>query len=88
MNPPRPANSTPEPIPRAVIIHESPIELCQFLKFGGLVLSGGEAKQAISEDQVLLNGTVETRKRKKLVAGDHVTFAGQTLVVQLGSTGK
>jgi ribosome-associated protein YbcJ (S4-like RNA binding protein) len=30
---------------------------------------------------VLLNGAVETRKRKKLAAGDKVTFAGQTIIV-------
>jgi ribosome-associated protein len=58
-----------------------PIELCQFLKFAGLTESGGRAKQAISEGAVLLNGEVETRKRRKLAAGDRVTFAGQTLLV-------
>ncbi|MEO5958451.1 MAG: RNA-binding S4 domain-containing protein, partial [Opitutaceae bacterium] len=45
--------------------------------------SGGEAKQLIGEGRVLLNGTVETQKRKKLAAGDRVTFNGQTLVVAL-----
>jgi ribosome-associated protein len=67
--------------PRSVIVSDSPIELCQFLKFGGLTESGGQAKQAISQGLVLLNGAVETRKRKKLVAGDQVTYAGQTIVV-------
>jgi ribosome-associated protein len=67
--------------PRTVAVSESPIELCQFLKFGGLAESGGQAKQVISEGLVLLNGEVETRKRKKLSLGDKVTFAGQTIVV-------
>ena len=67
--------------PRSVIVSATPIELCQFLKFGGLAESGGQAKQAISQGLVLLNGAVETRKRKKLVAGDCATFAGQTIVV-------
>jgi len=31
---------------------------------------------------VLVNGTVETRKRKKLAAGDRVTFSGQTIVLE------
>jgi ribosome-associated protein len=66
---------------RTVNVSETPIELCQFLKFGGLTESGGQAKQAISEGLVLLNDTVETRKRKKLGLGDRVTFAGQTIVV-------
>ena len=68
--------------PRSVKVSEMPIELCQFLKFGGLAQSGGEAKQAISEGLVQVNGTVETRKRKKLAAGDRVTFSGQTIVLE------
>ena len=68
---------------RPVIVREIPIDLCQFIKFGGLTGSGGEAKQLIAEGGVLLNGTVETRKRKKLAVGDRVTVNGQTIVVQL-----
>ena len=66
---------------RPVIVREVPIELCQFLKFGDLADSGGEAKYLISEGQVKLNGTVETQKRKKLVAGDRVTLGEQTIIV-------
>ena len=67
--------------PKVVIVNEMPIELCQFMKFGGLTQSGGEAKLAIGEGRVLVNGAVETRKRKKLAAGDRVTFSGQTIAV-------
>lgn len=67
--------------PRYVVVTQTPIELCQFLKFGGLTDSGGKAKQVISDGQVLLNGAVETRKGKKLATGDRVTFAGQTIIV-------
>ncbi len=70
--------------PRAITVREVPIELCQFIKFGGVAESGGEAKQLINEGLVTLNGAVETQKRKKLVAGDRVTVRGQTLIVQLG----
>ena len=69
--------------PREVTVREEPIELCQFLKFGGLAATGGEAKQAITAGKVLLNGVVETQKRKKLHAGDKVTFDAQTLVVRI-----
>lgn len=72
------------PAPRPVVVRAVPIELCQFLKFGGLTGTGGEAKQVISQGLVSLNGTVETQKRKKLLAGDGVTYDGQTLVVHLG----
>ncbi len=75
--------ASPPATTRPVVVTEMPIELCQFLKFGGLTESGGEAKQMISEGLVSLNGVVETRKRKKLQAGDRVGFQGQTLVVQV-----
>ncbi len=69
--------------PRAVLVRETPIELCQFIKFGGLAASGGAAKQAIGGGLVSVNGAVETRKRRKLAPGDQVVFSGQTLVVQV-----
>jgi len=79
------AMEKPNPvIPRVVLVRECPIELCQFLKFGGLASSGGEAKQSIADGKVLVNGVEETRKRKKLGPGDTVTVDGQTLVVQVG----
>jgi len=68
---------------RSVKVRETPIELCQFIKFGGLAASGGEAKQLVAEGSVQLNGVVEKQKRKKLVAGDRVTLNGQTLIVEL-----
>ncbi len=71
------------PIPLPVVVREVPIELCQFLKFGGLTGTGGEAKQGISQGLVTLNGVVETQKRKKLLAGDKVTYDGKTIVVTL-----
>lgn len=71
------------PTPRHVVVREIPIELCQFIKFAGLSESGGAAKQLIAERKVLLNGVVETQKRKKLAVGDHVQVNGQVIVVQL-----
>lgn len=68
---------------RDVIVREVPIELCQFIKFAGLAESGGAAKQLVAEGSVLVNGAVETRKRKQLVAGDRVTLGGQTRVVRV-----
>lgn len=68
---------------REIFVREVPIDLCQFIKFGGLVGTGGEAKQIIASGMVTLNGTVETRKRKKLVAGDLVSANGETLVVRV-----
>ena len=78
--------STPDPTESNVVVRATPIELCQFMKFGGLAESGGEAKQVIGAQQVRVNGELETRKRRKLVAGDRVTFGGRTVVVQVDQT--
>lgn len=59
-----------------VELTRQPIDLYKILKFEGLVGSGGEAKLAISEGHVTLNGVVETQKRKKIVSGDTIEFAG------------
>lgn len=78
-----PRQETNSSSPRSVAVREVPIELCQFIKFGGLAESGGEAKQLISEGLVLLNGVVETQKRKKLAVGDKVKANGHVIVVKL-----
>lgn len=50
------------------------VELYKILKFEGLAESGGGAKQAIAEGLVSVNGEIETRKRKKIRAGDQIDF--------------
>jgi ribosome-associated protein len=50
------------------------VELYKILKFEGLADSGGNAKQAIADGLVSVNGEVETRKRKKIRAGDQIDF--------------
>jgi len=67
---------------REIKISEEPIELYKLLKFENMVASGGEAKYVISEGQVSVNGTVETRKRKKLFSGDVVEFKEEKIRVQ------
>lgn len=64
-----------------VEISQEPIELYKLLKMEGLVASGGEAKLVISEGEVRVNGEVETRKRKKIVAGDKVSFGHESFCV-------
>jgi len=66
-------------IMRDVQIKEEPVELYKILKFEGLVPSGGVAKLAIESGDVLVNDKVETRKRKKIVAGDVISFNGDVL---------
>lgn len=61
---------------RIIAIDRQPIELYQLLKLADLTASGGEAKFALAQGQVRVNGLVETRKRRKIVAGDLAEFAG------------
>lgn len=68
---------------RVVELSKEPVELYKILKFEGLVGSGGEAKMVIADGLVLLNGKVETRKRKKIVSKDIIEFAGEVISVQL-----
>ncbi|EJK57093.1 hypothetical protein THAOC_22905 [Thalassiosira oceanica] len=57
------------------------IDLQTFLKLCNLVQTGGEAKAAIQSGDVRLNWEVETRRSKKLYAGDEVTYGEVTLDV-------
>ena len=68
---------------RVVEITKEPVELFKILKFEGMVTSGAEAKTVIDEGQVIVNGTVETRKRKKIVSGDIIEFANDKIKIQL-----
>lgn len=56
---------------------EEYIELNNLLKAFGWVATGGEAKIRIDNGEVVVNGEVETRRRKKMKAGDEVEFEGQ-----------
>jgi ribosome-associated protein len=67
---------------REVEITKEPVELYKLLKFEGLVASGGEAKYIIAEGNVMVNGEVETRKRKKIVSGDIVEIDEQKLLIK------
>jgi len=48
------------------------IRLGQLLKLGGVVESGGEGKDLLASEQVLVNGTVETRRGRQLHDADVV----------------
>jgi ribosome-associated protein len=68
---------------KQAVISSEPVELYKILKFEGLVDSGGEAKSVIENGQVLVNGEVETRKRKKIVSGDTIEYMNEKIRVVL-----
>lgn len=56
------------------------------LKWAGVVATGGEAKVLIAARRVLVNGQVETRRARRVSAGDLVAVqGGPTLVVEQGN---
>ena len=68
---------------KIVEITREPVELYKILKFEGMVTSGGEAKQVIDDGQVIVNGEIETRKRKKIVSGDIIEFGTDKILIKL-----
>lgn len=58
------------------------IRLGQFLKFSGLIDSGGDAKEAIIDGLVRVNGDVDRRRGRQLHDGDLVTFGARTVRVR------
>jgi len=57
------------------------IRLDQFLKLAGIAGTGGQAKLLIQAGEVNVNGEVETRRRRKLRAGDRVETRGEEYVI-------
>jgi ribosome-associated protein len=66
-------------------IRDNTIKLNQFLKLMGIVPTGGQAKLIIQGGGVQVNGTLETRRGRKLIPGDMVTIEGQTIEVNLNN---
>lgn len=55
------------------------IQLDQLLKATGLCPSGGHAHAEIGAGRVLVDGSVEVRKRAKLRAGQQVRYGGESV---------
>lgn len=58
------------------------IRLGQFLKFAGLLDSGGNAKEVIIDGYVTVNDEVDRRRGRQLHDGDLVSFEGRTVRVR------
>lgn len=70
----------PAPIDDVPIGGES-IRLGQFVKFAGLLDSGGDAKEAVIDGFVTVNGEVDRRRGRQLQLGDIVGFEGRKVRV-------
>jgi len=73
--------TSPDPIDDVSIGGEG-IRLGQFLKFAGLLDSGGDVKEAIIDGYVSVNGEVDRRRGRQLQLGDVVAYEGRRVRVR------
>ena len=64
-----------------ITIKDEFIKLGQALKLAGVVEDGVEAKYAIQDGLVQVNGEVDTRRGRKVYESDVITFENQEIVV-------
>lgn len=62
---------------------EDAITLSDALKLAGVALTGGQAKTLIQGGHVKVNGEPETRRKRRLRAGDEIEVDGEAFVVEL-----
>ena len=67
----------------SVVISTEFIKLQDAMKYANIVMSGGEAKQLILEEQVQVNGEVCTMRGKKLYPGDRFSFDGTEYLISI-----
>jgi ribosome-associated protein len=65
---------------RDVPVRGGEIALGQLLQFAGIVDTGGQAKQLLLSDEVLVNDEPEGRRGRKLREGDVIEVTGQELM--------
>jgi ribosome-associated protein len=68
-------------VARDVVIRGDMIRLGQLLKLSGVVEAGGELKDLLAGDAVLVNGEREARRGRQLHPGDVVAVGGERLRV-------
>lgn len=64
-------------------IYSEPITLGQFVKFLGLIYSGGGVKIFLEENDIFVNDVPEKRRGKKLFSGDLVQINDQKYVLKV-----
>lgn len=65
-----------------VYIKTLSIDLDKFLKWAGVVSTGGEAKNIIADGLVKVNDVVEKRRSKKLLPGDVVEIFDEKYIIE------
>ena len=58
------------------------ITLGQFLKFADIIQSGGEAKQFLASNKVIINGENDNRRGRKLRPSDVIEIKGESYLIK------
>ena len=69
---------------RDVPIRGEMIRLGQLLKLAGVVGGGGEVKDLLAHEPVLVNGEADSRRGRQLHPGDVIAVAGEELRLTTG----
>lgn len=67
---------------KTITIKDEFIKLGQAMKLAGMVDAGVEAKFAVQDGEVSVNGEVCTQRGKKLFDGDTFSFRGEKVIVK------
>ncbi len=67
---------------KTITIKDEFIKLGQAMKLAGMVDAGVEAKFAVQDGEVFVNGEVCTQRGKKLFDGDTFSFRGEKVIVK------
>lgn len=59
------------------------LTLSEAMKLAGFAATGGMAKRRIQAGDVAVNGEIETRRKRRLRAGDEITVDDETFIVEL-----
>ena len=58
------------------------LTLSAALKLSGQAATGGQAKMLIQAGRVRVNGAIETRRKRRVVAGDEIDIDGEVFVLE------
>lgn len=59
------------------------VTLQQFLKLADFIITGGQAKFFLMENEVIVNGELETRRGRKLYEGDLVVIDQKEFIIHV-----
>jgi len=65
-----------------IFIYTDFVTLGQFLKLANLIQTGGEAKEFLSNHEILVNGELDNRRGRKLYDGMVVSLLNKKFVIK------